>query len=147
MIAQGGEAHIVNTASIVGLMFSPSSGIYGSSKHGVVGLSESLALDLEPHGIGVSVLCPGGVRTRIMESARNRPTVLADTRPDPVTDKFAAEAIESGMEPVDVGRIVVAAIRRKDLYILPQPAARPFVEQRLDQILAAFDTAAARPRD
>jgi len=144
LVAQGGDAHIVNTASIVGLMFAPSSGIYGATKQAVVGLSESLAIDLASHGIGVSVLCPGGVRTRIMESTRNRPDELAETRPDPVTDKLAAEAIDSGLDPLDVGRIVLDSVRRKEHYIIPQPAAKPFVEQRCDQILAAFDTAAGR---
>ena len=144
LLAQDGNAHIVNTASIVGLMSAPSSGIYATSKHAVVGLSESLAEDLAPHGIGVSVLCPGGVRTRIMDSGRNRPQELAETRPDPVIEKITGDAIDAGMDPLEVGRIVVAAVRRNDRYIITQSGARPFAEQRCSRILAAFDAAAER---
>jgi len=71
---QGG--HIVNTASMAGLTTSPGLGVYNTSKFAVVGLSEALRTDLEPHNIGVSVLCPGMVRTRILESERTRPDAL-----------------------------------------------------------------------
>ncbi len=139
MLAQGDARHIVNTASIVGLMFGPSSGIYATSKHAVVGLSESLAQDLEPYGIGVSVLCPGGVRTRIMDSRRNRPAALSATQADARTDRIARDAIEVGLDPLDVGRCVVEGVLAGRLHILPQPEARPFAEQRFKEILAAFD--------
>ncbi len=139
MLAQGDGRHVVNTASIVGLMFAPTSVVYATAKHGVVGLSEALALDLAPRGIGVSVLCPGGVRTNIMRSARNRPARVAHTRPSPETDRVAAEAIEAGIDPLAVGREVVAGILRRDLYILPQPRAKPVAEVRFDAILKAFD--------
>jgi NAD(P)-dependent dehydrogenase (short-subunit alcohol dehydrogenase family) len=144
MLAQGGDAHIVNTASIVGLMFAPGAGIYGTTKQALVGLSESLAMDLAQHGIGVSVVCPAGVRTRLTESARNRPAELVETRPDPAIEKMATDAINAGMDPLEVGRLVADAVRRNDLYVIPHPAAKPFVEQRFAQILAAFDAAASR---
>ena len=69
----GEGGHIVNTASMAGVVSSPGLGVYNASKFAVVGMSEALKTDLEPHGIGVSVLCPGMVRTRILESERTRP--------------------------------------------------------------------------
>ena len=144
MLAQGGDAHIVNTASIVGLMFAPGAGIYVTTKQALMGLSESLATDLAAHGIGVSVVCPAGVRTRLADSARNRPAELVETRPDPTIEKISTDAINAGMDPLEVGRLVAHAVRRNDLYVIPHPGAKPFVEQRFAQILAAFDAAASR---
>ena len=75
MIEQG-EGHIVNTASMAGLVSAPFMGLYNVSKHGVVTLSETLLSDLQlagAQGVGVSVLCPGWVNTRIHEAGRNRP--------------------------------------------------------------------------
>jgi NAD(P)-dependent dehydrogenase (short-subunit alcohol dehydrogenase family) len=73
MIAQKEPGHILNTASMAGLIASQGLGVYNTSKYAVVGLSETLAKDLRPYGIGVSILCPIGVDTRIRESERNRP--------------------------------------------------------------------------
>src|SRR5579859_5082689 len=70
--AGAGEAQIVNTASGAGLSAAPGIGVYTTTKYAVVGFSESLRRDLAPEGIGVSVLCPGGVNTRIFDAARNR---------------------------------------------------------------------------
>ena len=76
MIAQPGEKHIVNTGSIAGLASAPGLAVYGTSKFAVVGFSEHLRHDLARHGIGVSVLCPAGVQTKILSSDRNRPAEL-----------------------------------------------------------------------
>ena len=76
MIAAQEPGHIVNTASMAGLIASQGLGVYNTSKYAVVGLSETLAKDLQPYGIGVSVLCPMGVETRIRESERSRPAAL-----------------------------------------------------------------------
>jgi NAD(P)-dependent dehydrogenase (short-subunit alcohol dehydrogenase family) len=76
MIAAGEPGHIVNTASMAGLIASQGLGVYNTSKYAVVGLSETLAKDLKPYRIGVSVLCPMGVETRIRESERSRPAAL-----------------------------------------------------------------------
>ena len=73
MQAHGQGGHIVNTASMAGITTASGLGVYNTSKFAVVGMSEALRGDLEPHGIGVSVLCPGMVRTRILESERTRP--------------------------------------------------------------------------
>src|SRR5713226_2190492 len=80
MIAQKEPGHIVNTASMAGLIASQGLGVYNTSKYAVVGLSETLQKDLKPHRIGVSVLCPMGVETRIRESERSRPAALRNER-------------------------------------------------------------------
>src|SRR5437879_290434 len=80
MIAQQSEGHVVNTASMAGLIASQGLGVYNTSKYAVVGLSETLVKDLRPYGIGVSVLCPMGVATRIRDSERGRPRAAAPGR-------------------------------------------------------------------
>jgi len=145
-IREHGEGgHIVNTASmagmITGLGFSP----YGASKFAVVNMSEGLALRLRPLGIGVSVLCPSFVRTRIGESGRNRLERYGQSRPlDPKSASAALVAeigrrIEAGLEPADVAAKVLAAIRDDELYVFTHPGMRAEVEQRFAAILAAMD--------
>src|SRR4030095_8886175 len=84
MLGQDTPCHIVNTASMAGLVSGPYNSVYTVTKHAVVALSESLHHDLRIAGgnIGVSVLCPGWVNTRIMEAERNRPAALASGRPE-----------------------------------------------------------------
>src|SRR4029078_12989130 len=76
MVAQKQPGHVVNTASMAGLIASQGLGVYNTTKYAVVGLSETLQKDLRPHQIGVSVLCPRGVKTPIRQSARSRPPAL-----------------------------------------------------------------------
>src|SRR5712672_920979 len=143
--SHGEGGHIVNTASMAGmnagLGFSP----YGASKFAVVSMSEGLAAQLRPHGIGVSVLCPSFVRTRIGESGRNRLERYGQSRPlDPNSASAALVAeigrrIEAGLEPADVAAKVLAAIRDDELYVFTHPGMRAEVEQRFAAILAAMD--------
>ena len=146
LLAQGGEAHIVNTASIVGLAAYPGVGLgaYTTSKFAIVGLSESLRDDLAPHGIGVSVLCPGPVRTQISTSARNRPPELGggEPPPRPAQTRVAGTA---AMEPEEVARKVLRAVRANQFYIITHPDTRTrgLVEEHIRRLLAAFDAAAA----
>src|SRR3546814_1842728 len=72
-------AHIVNTGSIAGLVALPERGVYAATKYAVVAISETLRIELAPHDIGVTVICPGSVRTRILGASRNRPTELQAT--------------------------------------------------------------------
>ena len=148
--AHGEGGHIVNTASMAGFLsgfgFSP----YTASKFAVVAMSEGLATELKPLGIGVSVLCPGFVRTRIAESGRNRPARYGPTRtPDPASPAGAlaaqiAELVRSGLDPAAVAVRVLAAIREDELYVFTHPEMRAEVERRFSGILAAMDKAAAR---
>src|SRR5262249_36790220 len=149
MRAHGEGGHIVNTASIAGMInrfhgFHP----YPASKYAVVGMSEGLAVELKPFGIGVSVLCPGFVRTNILDSARNRPKRYGPTTPpDAANPLYArlAELARTGMDPAEVAQRVMAAIRNDELYVFPHPETRGAVEERFRAILAAFDRAALPP--
>jgi NAD(P)-dependent dehydrogenase (short-subunit alcohol dehydrogenase family) len=143
--AHGEGGHIVNTASMAGMQsdlgFSP----YGASKFAVVSMSEGLSLRLKPHGIGVSVLCPSYVRTRIGESGRNRPERYGQSHPlDPAAPAGAmvaeiARQIEAGLDPATVATRVLTAIREDQLYVFTHPGMRAEVEARFAAILAAMD--------
>jgi len=147
--AHGEGGHIVNTASMAGmnsgLGFSP----YVASKFAVVGISEGLATQLKPLGIGVTVLCPGFVRTRIDESGRNRPERYGATQtPDPASPAGLllaqiAERLQAGLDPSDVAARVLAAIREDELYLFTHPEMRAELEDRFAAIMAAMDKAAA----
>ncbi|MDO8981249.1 MAG: SDR family NAD(P)-dependent oxidoreductase [Afipia sp.] len=148
MRAHGEGGHIVNTASMAGMQSALGFSPYTASKFAVVGMSEGLAPQLAPFGIGVSVLCPGFVRTRIGESGRNRPEQYGPTQTlDPASPTAAlvaqiAELIQSGIDPSDVAARVVAAIRANELYVFTHPDMRSEVEGRFAAITAAFDQAA-----
>jgi NAD(P)-dependent dehydrogenase (short-subunit alcohol dehydrogenase family) len=136
MIARGQGGHIVNTASMAGLIASQGLGVYNTTKYAVVGLSETLAKDLRPYGIGVSVLCPMGVATRIRDAARNRPAAL--TEPLAQSDDHAAPITLIGrtLAPADVAAQTLEAIRTGELYVVTheeglEPLRRRF--QRIEQ--------------
>jgi NAD(P)-dependent dehydrogenase (short-subunit alcohol dehydrogenase family) len=144
MLAQKSECHIVNTASIAGLTSGRGMGIYRMTKHAVLSLSETLYCDLEGTGssIGVSVLCPGFVRTRIMESNRNRPAHLANTLESaPLTAyqqamrKWLAESTERGMPPEEVAARIFDAIRSNAFYVLPHDEYDEPIRERMTRIL------------
>jgi NAD(P)-dependent dehydrogenase (short-subunit alcohol dehydrogenase family) len=132
MQAQG-EGHIVNTASSGGLITVPNFGAYVATKHAVVGLSESLFQEFSGTGVGVSVLCPGLVNTKIFESERNRPD---DGGPTDYPDAEPSRAaIPQGAPPAEIAAAVVAAVKEQRLHILPSPEVRPILEQRFSAIL------------
>jgi NAD(P)-dependent dehydrogenase (short-subunit alcohol dehydrogenase family) len=142
-IRAGGEGgHVVNTASVVGLSGMPGLGVYTATKYAVVALSEVLREELAPEGIGVSVLCPGGVRTRIHEAARNRPAMLGGPEAAPARRAATDAAVETGMDPDAVGRRVLRAIRANEPYVLTHPEFRAPFAARAETILGAFDRAA-----
>jgi NAD(P)-dependent dehydrogenase (short-subunit alcohol dehydrogenase family) len=138
MLEQGGERHIVNTASISGLITHPGLpvGLYNTSKFAVVGLSEALRGEVGTEGIGVSVLCPGDVRTRITESGRNRPEAFGGAFQAP---PGVANAMEQAMDPLRVGELVARAVLRNRLYVHTHRENRRLVEERTQVLLAAFD--------
>lgn len=142
MRAQDGEAHVVNTASMAGLI-APRGlpiGVYTATKYAVVGLSETLRMELEPDGIGVSVLCPGGVETRIWEAERNRPTELGGPQEMDSRGDFSAQgAAGEQLDPEAVGRMVIAGVQANELYVLTHPEMQGLVRRRFDAIMAAFD--------
>jgi NAD(P)-dependent dehydrogenase (short-subunit alcohol dehydrogenase family) len=137
MLEHGEEGHIVNTASLAGLM--PGGGTYGVSKHGVLALTETLHRDLKARGakIGASVLCPGFVNTNIFDAERNRPKELSsgDATPSEMLQMGRA-MLAQGKPPADVADIVFNSIAEDRCYILPHPAWDGIVQSRLDAILA-----------
>ena len=144
MLARGQGGHIINTASTGGLMAPGEIAAYCASKFAVVGLSESLRAELAPAGIGVSVLCPGGVRSNLFASS------VAIRARDP--DAFAglatlateASRIEQAqrMDPVFVGEMVLRAIEANAMYVIPHPEYRGHIEERHAALVAAFGASA-----
>jgi NAD(P)-dependent dehydrogenase (short-subunit alcohol dehydrogenase family) len=141
--------HIVNTASMAGMLSDGGMGLspYTASKYAVVALSEGLRAELEPHGIGVTVLCPGFVQTSIAEAGRNRPARYGAHAPVASPRSAAiAELVRTGIDPKAVADRVLAAIRDDELYVFTHPEYRQAIEARFAGILAAFDTPEGEPR-
>ena len=142
----GEGGHVVNTASMAGVTTSPGLGVYNASKFAVVGLSEALRQDLAPKGIGVSVLCPGMVRTRILESERTRP---AQFDVNEQGAQAAAEAhsqimtmaMNTGIDPAEVADLVVHGIRNNQFYLFPHPEMKGAAQVRIGEMLEAFGEA------
>jgi NAD(P)-dependent dehydrogenase (short-subunit alcohol dehydrogenase family) len=137
MLQQGTEGHIVNTSSIAGLMSTPGMGIYHVTKHGIVTLSETLyhELKLSESQIGVSVLCPGHVRTQILEAERNRPLELRNPSKDKNHDQQYQRVIQEGMLPEEVAEHVFKAIRENRFYIFTHPEFKKAIQLRMEDIL------------
>jgi NAD(P)-dependent dehydrogenase (short-subunit alcohol dehydrogenase family) len=122
LIKQAGVGHIVNTASTAGLQASPGIAPYNVAKFGVVGLTETLARELvDAPGINASVLCPGAVNTRIVESERNRPSDLTDHHQTAMDERFkkgSAAMLAKGMDPAAVADLVLDAILTERFWII-----------------------------
>lgn len=141
IIASGG-GHVVNTASMAGIASPPFMAPYNVAKHGVVTLSETLYQELRllhPE-VGVSVLCPGWVNTRIHEADRNKPAGMAE--PPPSTDALGsglretvASLIASGMDPAAVADLVVAAVEAEQFYVLTHDGWEEMARVRMQHIL------------
>jgi NADP-dependent 3-hydroxy acid dehydrogenase YdfG len=152
MKAHGQGGHIVNTSSIAGIVAGPGNGIYAATKFAIRGLSESLRYDLAPHGIGVSVLCPGTVATNLHQSEENRPDrymgaaddVLREQRS--LTGTLFKQVLPSGMDPVEVGEKVLRGIRNNDFYILSHPEFKEEFQESFDEIIAALPDEPLNPQ-
>ncbi len=145
LIASHGEGgHIVNTASMAGMLAAPGMEPYCATKFAVVAMSEGWAMQLAPKNIGVSILCPGFVQTRIYESGRNRqPQYGAPTAPD--MSNFAVQAVLNGIPTAPLAARVLEGVLANELYIFTHVEFRAVVEMRFAAILAAFDRAALSP--
>jgi NAD(P)-dependent dehydrogenase (short-subunit alcohol dehydrogenase family) len=135
LVAQG-EGHIVNTASSGGLITVPGFGAYVATKHAVVGLSETLFQELSGTGVGVSVLCPGLIATKIFESERNRPSDGGPSDYGAIGAGARKSINEVGTSPADVASKVIEAIKEDRMHILPNPEIIPVVEERFRRILS-----------
>jgi len=143
----GEGGHIVNTASMAGVLQYSRAGVYVATKFAVVGLSEALAFELRDEPIGVSAFCPGGVRTNIREWEKTRPERYTDAdkapaapggpppgfKPDPEVMKTLGEM---SWEPEQVGEMVLNGVLRNSLYIFTSPEFRPGIEERFQAMLA-----------
>jgi NAD(P)-dependent dehydrogenase (short-subunit alcohol dehydrogenase family) len=149
-----GGGHIVNTASMAGLVASARLGEYTASKFGVVGLSEVLRAEMEAHGVGVSVLCPGLVRTNLGSSGRPDLANQADraNQPDSADPPHMAggqpvdapSGLEGGIDPAIVGDQVVDAIRNNHLYVITHGEYGGVVAERAARLQRAFEQAPRR---
>jgi len=146
MKEQAGEKHVVLTASIAGL--APlNMTIYATTKYAIVGMGESLAQESETYGygIGVSILCPGGVATNFGTSDRNRPGGPAGHQVSPEGRRGSnPDRVHEAMDPGDVGACVREAIVDGDLYVVPHAYTREYVDSRHARLSAAFDKSAQR---
>ena len=141
VLALQGEGHIVNTASMAGLLpgFSPS---YDATKHAVVAISEDLyrAMKLAEVPVGVSVLCPGWVRTSILEAGRNWPSALGDAPPPAptaaVTTRYVERVIDEGMAPAAVADLVADAVTAERFWVFTDQEMMGIATRRWDGIAA-----------
>jgi NAD(P)-dependent dehydrogenase (short-subunit alcohol dehydrogenase family) len=143
MLAQGTEGHVVNTASVAGLITTPYMSVYEATKHAVVAMTESLRMELEMLGssIGASVLCPGFVATNIGDSERNRPEELRSASTTKETDQqavmreLARQQISAGIKPSEVAEMVLESIRDDRFYVLTHPRFKKVIRLRMENIL------------
>ncbi len=158
IIASGG-GHIVNTASMAGLTSPAFMSPYNVSKHAVVTMSESMYVELEmlhPE-VGISVLCPGWVQTRIHQADRNQPddvaaaveAAAADATPGPVSAEDLKEMIDGfiaeGLRPSVVAQMVLEAIEQRRFYVLTHPEWQSMVSDRVDRMLSGENPSMALP--
>jgi NAD(P)-dependent dehydrogenase (short-subunit alcohol dehydrogenase family) len=140
MIAAAKGGYIVNTASMAAFLAAGMPGIYNTTKFAVRGLSQSLRASLAPHGIGVSVLCPGLVKSYIYASADIRPEELkGGARPvDADGVKRLADIHEFGMEPDVIAGRVLEAMREDRFHIFSHPEFKDELREVFDEVLADF---------
>jgi NAD(P)-dependent dehydrogenase (short-subunit alcohol dehydrogenase family) len=147
MLASGAPCHVVNTASMGGLLSAPFVGPYATAKHAVVGLSKSLRVELGDTNVGVTLVCPGNVRTnvaRTMREQRNSQRRGGSTDLDDFLN-FLESGLqeESAMDPADVGKLVVQAIKANQFWLLPNGAPQlPLVEADFEQMRSSSSSLA-----
>lgn len=146
MLEQDEPCHIVNTSSIAGLLPYHPSAPYQVTKHAVVALTESLQYSLmqKEAKIRASVLCPGYVKTRILDAERNRPVELenepVELSPEQVAIfQYLQESIDAGISPQDVAEILFRALKEERLYINTHPEYNPSVQERMNDIMQSLD--------
>lgn len=144
LLDQGDPSHVVITSSMLGLASAPLTGLYGASKQAVLGIAEALRLDLGllDARIGVSVLCPGPVRTNVALEP-GRPAAPSGAAPEIVSRVAAGlrQVVADGMDPREVGDRVVEAVRAGRFWIFPAPGYLDNAEKRLAEIRAAVGAA------
>jgi NAD(P)-dependent dehydrogenase (short-subunit alcohol dehydrogenase family) len=143
LLKHGEGGHIVATSSSAGIV-AGTLGVYATAKFAVVGMMESLRTEMEGQNIGVSVYCPGLVRSSIFDIERNRPAEhgavkLDPPKPPPLKPgSKPVDIMAAAMDPLEAGEHVLEGIRRNDLYILSHPEFEPVVRQRVTLLLKSF---------
>jgi NAD(P)-dependent dehydrogenase (short-subunit alcohol dehydrogenase family) len=147
MIAQGGGGHIVNTASLGAFHAASIAGIYSASKFAVHGISMAMRDALAKYDIGVSCLCPANISTNIAESIETRPAHLANSGFHVDDDEIAAlrEIYSQGMDPEELARHVLEAVKKNQFYIIPYPEARKGLEKGFQAVLDSLPPEDADP--
>lgn len=147
--SHGEGGHIVNTSSMSGIFVAGGVGVYTTSKFAVTGLSEALRIDLESDNIGVSVLCPGFVNSKIYDCGKTRPAQLAKsgyTIDEERMKRLKKVHDEIGMDPMEVGQKVLAAIKHNKLFILTHPEFREDIRKRCEALQEAIPDEEPDPR-
>ncbi len=140
MLASGGDGHVVNTASGAGLAAPGSGYLYHTAKFAVVGLSESLRFELQASRIGVSVLCPGPVATRIVHHTQRTQPISAPRLPD-ATVELVDAFLSSGVSPDAVGEMVLRGVRENATYIHTDRIMELPIKARTQALLDALPPA------
>jgi short-subunit dehydrogenase len=144
MLDGGAEGHIINTASMAGLVSSPYMAVYEATKHAVVAMTETLKMELDLTGgkLSASVLCPGFVATKISDSERNRPGDASGKSPTPgqmasqeTIREMARQQVAAGIKPAEVAEMVLEAVRDDRFYILTHPRYKKLIRVRMENIL------------
>ena len=143
MLEQGDECHVVNTASLAGLTSAPMMGPYNVCKHAVVTLSETMYQEMQllDTKIGVSVLCPAWVNTKIDESDRNRPADMQnaeqkeETQAEQLLQMQIKQFLRDGLDPSVIGEAVYDAVKNNKFYILTHPEFESAIQTRMEDIL------------
>jgi NAD(P)-dependent dehydrogenase (short-subunit alcohol dehydrogenase family) len=133
--------HIVATSSLTAMISLPGIGPYNASKAGILALSQTLAAELSGSSIGVSVVFPGMMRTRIAESARIRPKRFGEPTASPEAPNSFASLVSAGMDPEEVAEKVMHGIKENELYIFTHPEWRSALEEYFQGLLAAYPPA------
>jgi NAD(P)-dependent dehydrogenase (short-subunit alcohol dehydrogenase family) len=127
--------HVVCTASAAGLSDTPTVGAYGATKHAVVGLAAALRGELAESGVGVSVVCPGAINTRIFESERNRPDGMDDpSEGNAISTQYREMLSTNGAPPEHVAEFVHRAVLDGQFFVFPTADLDAMIEARLDEV-------------
>lgn len=150
MVARGTHGHVMITSSVAGLTTGGGAGVYATSKYALVGLAESLRADLRPHGIGVSVLCPGPVKSELFESSATvRPARLSASGSIPLLPPGVAREetpiFITAPDGEEIAQVALEGIRRNRLYILTHAEMRPVMEARSAALLASLPAGPVNP--
>ena len=144
MLAHGEGGHIVNTSSVAGFLTGPGTAIYSATKFAIRALSEAARYDLIPHGIGVSVICPGTVSTRLYESEDNRQPQYMGHVDETVkaqragTGELFRRVLPMGIDPLKVGEMTLQAVQNNDFYVITHVEVETDIRESFDELLAAL---------